>query len=245
MGTKKNILVGLIATLLNIACLAQEDGLMVDMNQGLNYNKYESNYSLKFNSSVTSSGLSILSKEKRVPPEVGVIHNNIRSMKLNNFLGSSFNQAEFNLGLKQQKTEPFLTNKRNLYSSMWAFASLNYIYADLTGLMDKNILSQYQNGVVNGTKITPDFLGVAAVFMQIPLANVFLPQVIKNERTLRWVQIASGTLMTLVQAGTLFVGKPTPHYAVYSAFEIAATTFITIDAIKWKAKSNKKPLMID
>jgi hypothetical protein len=57
------------------------------------------------------------------------------------------------------------------------------------------------------------------------------------------VQIASGTIMTLVQSGTLFVGKPTPYYALFSAFEIAATTYITIDAIKWKAKSNKKILV--
>ncbi len=75
--------------------------------------------------------------------------------------------------------------------------------------------------------------------MQIPIANVFLPHLIKNERTLRWVQIASGTIMTLVQSGTLFVGKPTPYYALLSAFEIAATTYITIDAIKWKPKTKQ------
>ena len=134
---------------------------------------------------------------------------------------------------------PFLRKRRNVYSSLWAFASINYLYADLVGLMDANILAQYQNGVVNGTKITPNFLTVAAGFMQIPIANVFLPHVIKNERALRWIQIASGSVMTLVQTATLFVGKPTPYYALFSAFEIAATTFITIDAIKWKPGSNK------
>jgi hypothetical protein len=157
----------------------------------------------------------------------------------------NYNNSKLDFKMNINEGEPFLRNRRNLYSSMWAFASLNYIYADLTGLMDKNILAQYQNGVVNGTKITPNFLGVAAGFMQISLANVFLPQVIKNESTLRWVQIASGTLMTLVQAGTLFVGKPAPSYMIYSAVEIAATTFITIDAIKWKVKSNKKKLVIE
>ncbi len=62
---------------------------------------------------------------------------------------------------------------------------------------------------------------------------------------LRWVQIASGTVMTLVQTGTLFVGKPTPYYALFSTFEIAATTYITIDAIKWKPDTRKKKTSLD
>jgi hypothetical protein len=133
----------------------------------------------------------------------------------------------------------FMRNRRNIYSGLWAFASLNYLYADLAGLMDANMLQQYMTGNVSGTRITPGFLTIAAGFMQIPLSNVFLPQVIKNDRALRWVQLSSGALMTLVQAGTLFVGKPTPYYLLFSAIEIAATTFITVDAIRWKPQ---KPL---
>lgn len=133
----------------------------------------------------------------------------------------------------------FLNNRRNRYSALWAFASLNYLYADLAGLMDQHLLTQYQQGVVDGTRITPGFLTIAAAFMQVPLSNVFLPQVIKNERTLRWVQIASGTLMTLVQSGTLFVGKPTPYYVLFSAVEIGTTFYITLDAIKWKTSGQR------
>ena len=145
-------------------------------------------------------------------------------------------EYSIDLKLNNGKSDFFLGNRRNRYSALWAFTSLNYLYADLVGLMDKNILKQYQNGVVDGTKITPGFLTVAAGFMQVPLANVFLPQVIKNEKTLRWVQIASGTLMTLVQSGTLFMGKPTPYYALFSTIEIGTTAYITLDAIKWKPK---------
>jgi hypothetical protein len=145
-----------------------------------------------------------------------------------------FHNGKFNSFLI--KKEKFMENRRNIYSSLWTFASLNYLYADLVGLMDANVLAQYQSGVVGGIKITPNFLTAAAGFMQIPLANVFLPQVIKNEKTLRWVQIASGTVMTMVQAGTLFADTPTKYYSLFSAFEIGATAFITINAIKWKPK---------
>jgi hypothetical protein len=152
---------------------------------------------------------------------------------------SGYPEPSVDLGLNKDNSF-FLANRRNRYSSLWAFTSLNYLYADLVGLMDKNTLSQYQTGTVNGIEITPGFLTTAAGFMQIPLANVFLPQVIKNERTLRWVQIASGTIMTLVQAGTLFVGEPTPYYVLFSAIEIGTTLYITLDAIKWKPKKNKR-----
>ena len=177
--------------------------------------------------------------------------NKIKSTHSKNFFSmlklpvTNSNKSRFNIGLSSEEKEPFFRNRRNVYSSMWAFASLNYLYADLVGIMDKNKLLQYQTGIVEGVSITPQFLTIAAGFMQIPLANVFLPQVIKNEKTLRWVQIVSGTIMTLVQTGTLFVGKPTPYYVLFSAFEIAATTYITIDAIRWKANSNKKKTISD
>lgn len=134
----------------------------------------------------------------------------------------------------------FEKNRRNIYSSMWAFASLNYLYCDLVAFMDKDLHAQYHTGTVDGAKLTPQFLTGAAVMMQISIANVFLPQVIKNDKTLRWVQIASGITMTLIQSATLFAGKPTPYYAAFSALEIGATTFITINAIKWKPNSKKQ-----
>ena len=104
--------------------------------------------------------------------------------------------------------------------------------------MDKDVHAEYETGTVGEFEITPQFLTVAGGFMQIPLSNVFLPQVIKNDKVLRWVQIASGTIMTLVQTSTLFAGKPTPYYLLFSTVEIAATAYITIDSIKWKTKKN-------
>ena len=137
------------------------------------------------------------------------------------------------------KKQGMFSNRRAVYSSLWAFTSLNYLYADLVGIMDMNLLNQYQTGVVNGIEITPGFLTAAAAYMQLPLANVFLPQVIKNEKALRWVQIISGSIATLVQGATLFVGEPSPYYILFSAIEMGTTAFITIDAIRWKPGKKK------
>lgn len=108
--------------------------------------------------------------------------NTHQEKNLLNYSHMKHDQTEVNLTLASPENESFLKNRRNVYSAMWAFASLNYIYADLVGVMDVNKLLQYQTGVVEGLKITPEFLTVAAGFMQIPIANVVLPHIIKNEK---------------------------------------------------------------
>jgi len=163
---------------------------------------------------------------------------NVFSKQKNNFVFTQ--QCITNKKLTIMNENFFENNRRNIYSSMWAFASLNYLYCDLVAFMDKETHNQYHTGTVGGMEMTPEFLTGAAIMMQISIANVFLPQLIKNEKTLRWVQIASGLSMTLIQSATLFVGKPTPYYATFSAFEIGATTFITINALKWKTYTKKQ-----
>ena len=147
------------------------------------------------------------------------------------------NKKEYQLSMTDAQYAAYAKNKRLLYSSLWAFASLNYLYADLVGLMDSHVHAQYESGTVEGMEITPEFLTGAALLMQVPMANVFLPHLIKNDRTLRWVQIASGAFMTLVQTSTLFVGEAQPYYVLFSAIEIGTTAFITINALKWKTRS--------
>ncbi len=135
-------------------------------------------------------------------------------------------------------------NRRNIYSSLWAFVSLNYLYADLVGLMDVNLLTQYQTGVVNGVEITPAFLTLAAAYMQIPLANVFLPHVVRNARLLRRIQIISGTIATLAQGATLFVGTPAPYYVLFSMIEMAVTSYIVVSVARWNLASGSKTPMV-
>jgi hypothetical protein len=165
-------------------------------------------------------------------PSLNYIKSNesIILLEKNSLQNSHFSYSLENLNTMKMKT----LNRRMIYSSLWTFASLNYLYADLVQFMDKDEHLKYHTGTVNGFDMSPGFIAGSAVFMQIAISNVFLPHVIKNDRTLRWVQIASGAIMTLVQSATLFVTQPTPYYAVLSGFEIAATAYITIDAIRWK-----------
>ncbi len=119
-----------------------------------------------------------------------------------------------------------------ILSTLWISTTLNYLYADLMGFMDMNMLAQYLTGTVNGITMTGGFLIGAALFMQIPIMMIFLSRVLKRKGNRR-ANIIAGIIMTVVQAATLLVGVPTGYYLVFSLIEIAATLFITWYAWKW------------
>ena len=130
--------------------------------------------------------------------------------------------------MKTEKIDP-----KALLSSLWIFATLNYLYCDIMGLMDAHLLNQYLTGTVGGMEMTENFLLGAAVLMEIPIAMVLLSRVLKH-KTNRWANIIAGIIMTFIQTATLLVGSPTKYYLFCSMIEIATTIFILWYALKWK-----------
>lgn len=123
-------------------------------------------------------------------------------------------------------------------SLLWVFAVLNYLYCDLMGLMDADLLKQYLTGTVGGVHLTQGFLLGAAVLMEIPMAMVLLSSFLPHGVS-RWANIVAGSVMTLVQAGSLLVGSgPTVYYAFFSTVEIATTAFIVWYAWRWQTHQN-------
>lgn len=124
------------------------------------------------------------------------------------------------------------TDRKILLSTLWIFAILNYLYCDIMGIMDVNLLKQYLSGSVNGMEINENFLLGAAVLMEIPIAMVLLSRIL-NYRSNRLANIITGIIMTLVQSATLFAGEPTKYYLFCSILEIATTMGIVWIAWKW------------
>jgi hypothetical protein len=121
---------------------------------------------------------------------------------------------------------------RSKLSTLWLFATLNYLYCDVAGLMDRELLTGYLAGNVGGLEISQGFLLGAGILVEIPIAMVLLSRVLKH-RANRWANIAAGTVMTVVQLATLFAGTPTIYYLFFSVIEIATTAFIVWSAWKW------------
>ncbi|MBX3159757.1 MAG: hypothetical protein KF773_27555 [Deltaproteobacteria bacterium] len=120
--------------------------------------------------------------------------------------------------------------KQEMLSRLWVFATLNYLYCDVVGLMDAKMLKQYGEGIVDGVRIDEGFLLGATILMQVPLSMVFLSTALPP-RASRVANIAAGALMTGVQTATLFIGRPAKYYLFSSAVEIATTGFITAYAL--------------
>jgi uncharacterized protein DUF6326 len=118
-------------------------------------------------------------------------------------------------------------------STLWIFATLNYIYCDVVTVMDpvKHVSFQFTQGFLLG----------ASVLVEIPIAMVLLSRILKY-RASRWANIIAGALMTIVQGASLFVAVPTMYYAFFSVIEIATTAFIVWSAWKWVDSSSVRAL---
>ncbi|MBL8955549.1 MAG: hypothetical protein JNK82_32540 [Myxococcaceae bacterium] len=133
------------------------------------------------------------------------------------------------------------SNQRaELLSLLWIFAMLNYLYADVIGLMDASLLRQYLAGRVDAIELTPGFFFAAAVLMELPIAMVVLSRLLPH-RASRWSNVAAGALKTIVVFVTLFVGTPTAYYTLFAVIEMGCTALIVALALRWKPPGALRP----
>jgi hypothetical protein len=118
-------------------------------------------------------------------------------------------------------------------STLWIFAMLNYLYCDVTGLMDPAMLKQYLAGNLGGLQMTQGFLLATAIFVEIKVSMVLLSRLL-GHRANRWANIAAGAFMTLVTVASLPFGFGlTGYYAFFAVIEVATTSYIAWSAFKW------------
>jgi len=119
-------------------------------------------------------------------------------------------------------------------STLWVFATFNYLYADVMALMDPEILGGLITGnAKGGIQMTQGLLLGAAVLMEIPIAMVLLSRVLKY-RANRWANIIAGTVKTAAILSSMFVGTtPALYYIFFGTIEIVCTFLIVWYAWKW------------
>lgn len=133
-----------------------------------------------------------------------------------------------------------IQDKRILFSTLWIFAVLNYLYCDVMSLMDSTLLKQFIQGNVGGIETTQGFFLAAATLMEISMSMVLLSKILPYGAN-RWANIIAGVITTVVQISSLFFGSaPTTYYIFFSAIEISCTLFITIYASKWANPEGEK-----
>ena len=115
---------------------------------------------------------------------------------------------------------------------LWLFVMLNYIYADIMTLMDASVLKELITGSAGDLEITPAFLFMGAILMEIPIAMILLSLILQYKIN-RWANIIAGVIKTLAVIGTLFVGTPSLYYAFFVVIEVVTTSCIVYLAWKW------------
>jgi hypothetical protein len=118
-------------------------------------------------------------------------------------------------------------------STLWIFATLNYLYCDVVTLMDPKLLRGFLAGNVGGMDVSQVFLLAAGALVEIPIAMVLLSRIL-DDRSNRWANLVAGAVMTAVQLTSLFARTPAPYYVFFSAFEIGATASIVWLAWRWR-----------
>ncbi len=125
-----------------------------------------------------------------------------------------------------------MKNNKALLSTLWVFVTFNYLYCDLIGLMDANLLNQYMTGTVEGLIIDETFLLYAGILMELPIAMILLSKLLRD-RINAWFNIVAGFIKTTVMLMTLFMGSTTQYYAFFAFIEICTTLYIMGIGIKW------------
>ncbi len=123
-------------------------------------------------------------------------------------------------------------SKRDVISTLWVFATVNFIYCDVFSLHHASSLQKLLTGNVDGFEISEEFLLAFSVVMELPMLMIVLTKIlpIKVNRVLN---CAVALFMSCVQLWTLYSGGNTLHYMFFSVIEIATTLLIFSLALKW------------
>ena len=119
-----------------------------------------------------------------------------------------------------------MQDRKVILSTLWIFATLNYVYADVFTLFFKPGAQEETVTMTAGGA-----LGFA-VLMETAIAMVLLSRVFKYGAN-RWANILVGAIHTASVFFSLFTTPPAPNYVLFATVEIVCTLVIIWFAWKW------------
>ena len=128
-------------------------------------------------------------------------------------------------------------NKKVLFSTLWIFVTVNYIFCDVFTLFHSESLKQLMTGEMGGMEINQSFLLSFSILMEMPMVMIVLSRILPYKSN-RLANMIVALIMTLVQAATLFTDDNTLHYIFFSIVEVGTTSFILYSAWNWTESKN-------
>ena len=113
---------------------------------------------------------------------------------------------------------------------LWIVVLINMAFADILSLFYPGAIDEVASGVVEGVVLTPVFLLVAAVFIEIGIVMIFLTGTLAP-RTSRIANLtaAAFTILFVVGGGSLKL-----HYIFFGSAEVIALLYIAYLAWNWR-----------
>jgi hypothetical protein len=141
--------------------------------------------------------------------------------------------------------EKMISNKKSFkmdmkvkLSTLWIFAVLNYLYADVITLMDPEGLKIIMTGYAGSIQITEGFLLGSAILMETAIVMILLSRVLYHTAN-RLANIIVGIIHTAAVFLSMFVGTPPPlYYIFFGTIEIMCTLLIVWYGLKWTNPEN-------
>ena len=119
-------------------------------------------------------------------------------------------------------------DRKTVLSTLWIFAMLNYLYADVFTLFFNPAVQQ------EPLAMPQEAVLVFAILMETAIAMVLLSRFLKYGAN-RWANIIAGIFHTAFVAWSLTGAAPTPFYVFFASIEIVCTLFITGYAWRWRS----------
>ena len=112
-------------------------------------------------------------------------------------------------------------------SSLWIVVMFNIAFADIVGFIHPGALEKIIEGNF-GFPVTPEILLLFSVFLEIPIAMIFLSLVLSG-RTSRWLNTFAVAFTTLFVVGG---GSATYSYCFFATAEIVC--MLAILSFVWR-----------
>ncbi len=119
-----------------------------------------------------------------------------------------------------------MKDRKVVLSTLWIFATLSYLYADVFTLF-------FSPAAKEATEMTAGTVLGFAALMETAISMVLLARILEY-RANRWANIIAGVLHTAAVVWSLFGGTPPAlYYMFFAIIEIACTLFIVWYAWEW------------
>lgn len=117
-------------------------------------------------------------------------------------------------------------------STLWIVVMFNMAFADILGFMYPGALEKIMTGTIDGVTVTPMFLLIAAVLIELGIAMIYLT------RALPWraARIANLVAAPVTIAFIIGGGSLALHYIFFASIEVLALLAILV--LAWRSQAD-------